>query len=89
MYWPWGEAYFNALSTVVRPNGPSCATATWPNYWVRHGWGIWTPNSRHAGVVNVLFADSSVKTIDSNIDQQTWWRIGTRDGQEDLDESKF
>ena len=89
MYWPWGETYFNGFSTVLRPNGPTCVANTVSGRNTRHGWGLWTPGSRHAGVINVLFADSSVKTIDNNIDLKTWWSLGTRDGQEDLDQSKY
>ena len=87
-YWPWGETYFNGVSTVLRPNGPTCVSPSGAGA-PRHSWGTWTATSRHAGVINVLFADSSVKTIDNNIDLKTWWALGTRDGQEDLDQSKY
>ena len=87
--WPWGITFHNAVSIILRPNGPSCTPGVQPGPRQRHDWGIWTPNSRHSGVVNVLMADGSTRTVPNEIDQKTWWALGTRDGQEDLDESKF
>ena len=88
-FWPWGEPFNTAVSTIVRPNGPSCVAQNGNPGDPRHDWGLWTPNSRHAGIVNALMADGSTRTIKNEIDLRTWWSLGTRDGQEDLDETAF
>jgi prepilin-type N-terminal cleavage/methylation domain-containing protein/prepilin-type processing-associated H-X9-DG protein len=41
-----------------------------------------TASSNHPGGVNVGFADGSVKFIKNNINVQTWWGLGTRNGGE-------
>jgi len=40
------------------------------------------PSSRHPGVVNILFADGSVKAVKSTVSINTWWALGTRAGGE-------
>ena len=40
--------------------------------------------SRHAGGVNFLFADGSVRFISNNIDTNVWVSLGTRAGKRDL-----
>lgn len=42
--------------------------------------------SRHAGGVNVLFADGSVHFIANNVHLDTWHALGTRAGSEVLGE---
>ncbi len=39
--------------------------------------GAHTASSRHAGGINVLLCDGSVKFIKSTISLQTWWALGT------------
>ena len=39
-------------------------------------------NSNHAGGVNCLMADGSVRFVKSSINQYTWWSLGTRAGGE-------
>lgn len=50
-----------------------------PNSAVNHVDDFW---SRHAQGVNFLFVDGSVRNINSQIDPQTWWALGTRAGGE-------
>ena len=87
-FWPRGDYGYTAFNTVMRPNGPSCSSGS-SGWQVAQRDGIWTANSRHSGVVNALFADGSVRTIKNEIDQKIWWRLGTRDKQEDLNEDQF
>jgi len=42
----------------------------------------YSASSRHAGGVNVLMCDGSVKFIKSTISNGTWWALGTRAGGE-------
>ena len=40
------------------------------------------PTSNHSGGVNIAFADGSVRFVKDTINVQTWWAIGSRDGNE-------
>src|SRR5262249_34052374 len=44
--------------------------------------GAWTASSRHAGLVNVLMADGSVRPVKDTIAIEIWWALGTRNGGE-------
>ena len=44
--------------------------------------GAVTATSRHPGIVNVSFADGSVKAVKGTINPQIWWALGTRAGGE-------
>ena len=84
--WRWadGRPFFSGLNTVIQPNGPSCQVqdADW-------NWGIWTASSRHPNIVNVLFADGSVERIGDEIEGGVWQSIGTRNGQEIVNEEAY
>ena len=82
--WPDGRPYFSGFNTVIQPNGPSCTDRD--GDWA---WGVWTASSRHPGIVNVLFADGSVQRIADEIEEKVWWALGTRSGQEVIDEDAF
>jgi prepilin-type N-terminal cleavage/methylation domain-containing protein/prepilin-type processing-associated H-X9-DG protein len=57
------------------------------------GWGTFMdaipPSSNHPGGVNVGFADGSVKFIKNQITYQTWWALGTRNGQEAISSDAY
>jgi len=62
--WPFGHPFWNAVTTVLPPNGPSCYVGgDNPS----NAWGIYTPNSYHTGGVQVTLADGSVRFISNNI----------------------
>jgi prepilin-type N-terminal cleavage/methylation domain-containing protein/prepilin-type processing-associated H-X9-DG protein len=42
------------------------------------------PNSNHPGGVNICFSDGSVRFIKDGVQLQTWWSLGTRDGNEPI-----
>jgi len=46
--------------------------------------GLITATSSHPGGVNVTMTDGSVKFVKNSIGIQTWWAIGTRNGNEVL-----
>ena len=46
-------------------------------------------NSRHAGGVNVMFCDGSVKFIKSSISVTTWWALGSRAGGEVVSSDQY
>lgn len=39
-----------------------------------------TPSSNHPGGVHVLLADGHVHFVNDDVDQETWWAMGSRDG---------
>jgi prepilin-type processing-associated H-X9-DG protein len=47
-----------------------------------HPQGALTANSRHPGVVNVLFCDGSTRAVKSSVSNTVWWAVGTRAGGE-------
>ncbi len=79
--WWWGNGgRGSGIGFTMRPNRKSC----------NHGWDPFdhgmAPASLHPGGVNVLFADGRVRFISEDIDQNIWFAIGTRDGQEPISE---
>ena len=52
------------------------------NTWGLDTWGAAPPNSQHPGGVNMGMADGSVKLIKDTVNLQTWWAVGTRNGNE-------
>jgi prepilin-type N-terminal cleavage/methylation domain-containing protein/prepilin-type processing-associated H-X9-DG protein len=57
------------------------------------GWGAFNsampPTCNHPGGVNIAFADGSVRFIKNQVAYQTWWAIGTRNGQEALSSDAY
>jgi prepilin-type N-terminal cleavage/methylation domain-containing protein/prepilin-type processing-associated H-X9-DG protein len=81
--WFSGYATFSRYNHIMPPNSNSCAYGTWA------GEGAFTASSRHAGGVNVLFADGSTRFIKSTVNPQTWWALGSRAGGEVLSSDSY
>ncbi len=97
-----GQAERCAFTTILPPNGPSCAAGTNPN--ADSGTAALSPSSLHVGGVHALMADGAVRFISENIDTGdlsqpspstvatspspygTWGALGTRDSEEILGE---
>jgi prepilin-type N-terminal cleavage/methylation domain-containing protein/prepilin-type processing-associated H-X9-DG protein len=80
-YW-WDAHYETGIyNHVMTPNLWSCDDAN--NAWVNDA-GASTASSRHAGGVNVLMADGSVKFIKTTVSTTVWWALGTRGGNESI-----
>jgi prepilin-type N-terminal cleavage/methylation domain-containing protein/prepilin-type processing-associated H-X9-DG protein len=75
-FWHIGTPYGGRYNHVMPPNLWSCAGEH--TDWA----GAHTASSRHPGVVNVLLADGSVKTIKSSINRVVWRALGTKAGAE-------
>jgi prepilin-type N-terminal cleavage/methylation domain-containing protein/prepilin-type processing-associated H-X9-DG protein len=98
--WNWGRGNFWAFTTVLAPNGPTCANNG-------PGTAILTPRSYHGGGVNAAMLDGAVRFISQNIEagnrsgtQRTqlsqgvgpyglWGRLGCRGDGQSIDWSGF
>jgi prepilin-type processing-associated H-X9-DG protein len=80
----WGNSNSHAVgyNHVMTPNQKSCCII---GGWGNGSSGAATASSNHAGGVNVLMADGSVKFISDSIDKETWWALGTIATQEPID----
>ena len=93
--WAMGHPCWSAITTVLPPNSASCYDNTLGGF---HGdndaswdYGIFSASSRHAGGINVILADGSVRFISETIDTGriqppndygVWGALGTRSGGE-------
>jgi len=51
--------------------------------------GIVSSRSYHPGTVNVLMADGQVRSVADSVDLTIWRAVGTRNGQEKIDNTNF
>ncbi len=78
--WASGQPACTRYLHIMPPNSWSC----------RNGLQIGhVANSRHPGVVNVMFCDGSVKAIKSSISVNAWWALGTRSGGEVISADQY
>ncbi|ADV63484.1 hypothetical protein Isop_2919 [Isosphaera pallida ATCC 43644] len=71
--WHMGNPQSSRYNHVMTPNTWSCTNAGGNN-----GNGAHTASSRHAGGVNVLMADGSVRFVKETINPVAWWALGSR-----------
>jgi hypothetical protein len=70
----------SAYNHTMMPNEKSCHSYT-------DDWGgsnLMSASSAHVGGVHVLIADGAVRFVNENVNQEIWWGIGTRDGNETI-----
>ncbi len=74
---------WDSYNHFMPPNSTACDSTSDGN---TGGWGSYAdampPSSNHPGGVNVGFADGSVRFIKNTVSIQTWWALGTRNGNE-------
>jgi prepilin-type N-terminal cleavage/methylation domain-containing protein/prepilin-type processing-associated H-X9-DG protein len=80
--WVHGAMAMTLFNTVVTPNGEASEWAYCSATSSGSLANISNADSYHAGGVNVLLADGSVKFVKSSINQITWWGLGTIAGGE-------
>ncbi len=85
-----GFSMFNVLQTPNDQNFPfaGCRAGTCSFCWPDSSFTI-TAASAHAGGVNALLCDGSVRFIKSSINRTTWWAMGTRANNEVISSDSF
>lgn len=80
-FWMFSGALFTQYNHVLPPNSrvTDCLAAD--------TFGAVTARSAHPGGVNVAFADGHVRFVSDSIDLSVWRALGTRDGEELIDET--
>jgi prepilin-type N-terminal cleavage/methylation domain-containing protein/prepilin-type processing-associated H-X9-DG protein len=100
---PGSSLMWDAYNHYMPPNGTACAAANDFNVnplgsgsistATYGGWGTFMdalpPSSNHPGGVNIAFADGSVKWVKDSITPNTWWSLGTRNGQEAISSDAY
>jgi len=88
--WTYGNYIPVRYNHVMTPNMRSCARRDSSSgdldSTVNDKGGATTASSRHTGGVNMVMADASVRYVDDEIDIAVWWAMGSRNGQEIVDE---
>jgi prepilin-type processing-associated H-X9-DG protein len=79
--YPWIRAYHSTTIYYhnMPPNGRSCMYPP--------GQIMTTAGSRHSGGVNVMMCDGSARFVSSDIDRPTWQALGSRNGEEVIQEA--
>jgi prepilin-type processing-associated H-X9-DG protein len=80
--WHIGYPSQTGYNHVMPPNTYSCIASGGGGAGQQ---GAHAPSSRHAGGVNVLMCDGSVKFIKSTINLSTWWAVGTKSNNDTFD----
>jgi prepilin-type N-terminal cleavage/methylation domain-containing protein/prepilin-type processing-associated H-X9-DG protein len=75
--WYVGYAASSRYNHVMPPNTWNCSISDNTGRESEY-----SASSRHSGVVNIVFADGSVRAIKNSINLPTWWAIGTRANNE-------
>jgi len=88
VWWSWYSGRGSGLGFSKRPNRKSC-DAGWESFGEDTPAALMASSSLHPGGVNVVFCDGSVRFVSDSVDQQIWWALGTRDGQENVDVSAY
>jgi len=78
-YWWDGHYETGNYNHIMTPNTWSCDDAA--NDWVNDA-GASAVSSHHAGGVNILFADGSVRFLKDTVSTTVWWALGSRAGGE-------
>ncbi|MBM3969801.1 MAG: DUF1559 domain-containing protein [Planctomycetes bacterium] len=77
--WAWSfMGVGSAYNHTMMPNEKTCHSYT-------DDWGgsnLMAAGSQHDGIAHVAMADGTVRAISSNVSNEVWWGIGTRNGRE-------
>jgi prepilin-type N-terminal cleavage/methylation domain-containing protein/prepilin-type processing-associated H-X9-DG protein len=90
--WATGAMGYTLFNTIIPPNGggliawAACRNGCCPQS--QHA-DYNNATSLHAGGVNVMMADGSVRFVKNSISYYTWWSIGTRANNETLSSDSY
>jgi prepilin-type N-terminal cleavage/methylation domain-containing protein/prepilin-type processing-associated H-X9-DG protein len=90
--WGWGATTITLFHTIVPPNSKQYAWNSCRDQCPGCGGDdsiFANAQSNHAGGVNVLMADGSVRFVKDSINMQTWMAIGTRANNEVVDANSY
>jgi prepilin-type processing-associated H-X9-DG protein len=89
--WAYGRYEATCYNHVVPPNSPyhNCATMSAPEIIRAAPHGIFRATSNHAGGVNQLMLDGSVRFVSDAVDQSVYRAIATRGGSEPVAATEF
>ena len=84
--WAMGASGFTLFNTIVTPNSKqypwsACRFGCSPKCYADNS-NFSNAGSNHAGGVNALMADGSVRFIKDSVNMPVWWSLGTRAGGE-------
>uniref|UniRef100_UPI0036F3B76C DUF1559 domain-containing protein n=1 Tax=Tautonia rosea TaxID=2728037 RepID=UPI0036F3B76C len=88
--WVMGVTGWTLASTAVPPNGKewgACRNGC-PGCGIDNT-QIMNSSSLHPGGINALLGDGSVRFIKDTVNLNTWWALGTKDGNEVLSSDQF
>ena len=75
---PYGNTYQHLLT----PGSAACRFGAGLNSANSNAAAATAAASLHGGGVNVAFVDGSVSHVSNTVDEQVWWALGSRDGNE-------
>jgi prepilin-type N-terminal cleavage/methylation domain-containing protein/prepilin-type processing-associated H-X9-DG protein len=81
MSWVMGEMCCTTYNHVSPPNTQTCAAPGFTGTMANMAMQV-PPSSLHAGGVNILFGDGTVRFLKNSISLSAWRAIGTRNGGE-------
>jgi prepilin-type processing-associated H-X9-DG protein len=81
MSWVMGEMCCTTYNHVSPPNTQTCAAPGYTGTMANMAMQV-PPSSLHAGGVNVLFGDGTVRFLKNSISVSAWRALGTRNGGE-------
>ena len=84
-YWAAGRMHQGPIISMMTPPNTKDADCTF--YPAQAG--MFAMRSRHAGGVNVMLADGSVRFVKSTVSVAAWWAIGTKAGNEALSSDSY
>jgi prepilin-type processing-associated H-X9-DG protein len=87
--WAHGGFAHTMFSTIVIPSSKQAIWSERDHYSSSAVGTFGNASSDHPGGVNSLFADGSVRFRKDSINQDTWWRLGTKDAGEVVSADSF
>lgn len=82
--WTAGHYFVARYNHIMPPNGKSCTLTHATNLItaINTTGNVTPPSSNHPGGVNLCLADGSTRFVVDGIDINTWWAVGSRNGEE-------